>query len=116
VVWEFLEHNVDVHQTVAATPQKEDRGFDVFGWEFVDFVVAVDCAKTQWRLNIIIIHLEGFVPDDLKPVNYTFCAGEGVKMGIGSEFLVGANIFSRPVEEKRDRYVNKLDKYWWVED
>lgn len=99
VAWEFFEHDIDIHQTVATTPKEEDRSFDILGREFGDFVIAVDRAEAQRPLNVIVVHLEGFVADNLKPVDYTFGAGEGVKVGIGCKFLVGTNVLGCPIKE-----------------
>ncbi len=115
VVWEFLKHDIDVHETVAATPQEKDWGFDILGWEFGNFIIAIDSAKAQKRLNVIIVHLEGFVADYLKPMDDTFCAGEGVKVGISGKFLVGTDILGCPVEEERERYVDEFDEDGRVE-
>ncbi len=101
VAWELFKHDLDVHQTVAATPKEEDRGFDILSREFGNFVIAVDRAEAQRSLNVIVVHLKGFVADNLEPMDYTLGAGERVKVGIGCKFLVGTNVLGCPVEKGR---------------
>ena len=69
VVREFLEHDVDVYEAVAAAVEQDDGRFDVAGGVFSDFVVSVAGAYAERGLHIVVIHLEALVSDDLEPVD-----------------------------------------------
>jgi hypothetical protein len=44
--------------------------------------------------------LEGFVSNDLEPVNHTLGARKGVQMGISSQFLARGDIEGLPIEQE----------------
>lgn len=116
VFGEFFEHDFDIYEAVAAAVDEDDRRFDVAGRKLGDLVVAIGCCDGKWGLHIIIVHLKALVADDLKPVNHAFGAGEGVKVRVRSELLMGADVAAGPVEEEGEGNVDYADEDGRVED
>jgi hypothetical protein len=44
------------------------------------------------------------------------CAGKGIEVGIGCEFLHPGDVVGVPREEKGEGSVNDADKDGWIED
>ena len=78
VCWQFVQHDLDVYQAIAATIHQENGRLDIPGWKFSYFVKPVSGAQSKRRLCIIIEHLEASVPDDLKPVHH----GSNTSIGV----------------------------------
>ena len=68
VSWKLFKHDSDVNKRVGASLQQHEWGLDVSSWEFGDLVVSITSADTKCIGAIIIVHLEGFISDDLEPV------------------------------------------------
>lgn len=111
---EFAEHGFDVDEGVAAAVDEHDRGLDVAGGILGHFGEARRVAKGQGC--VVVVHLEGFGPNDLEPMDHGLGGGERVQVRVGCEFLRHRDIFRFPVEEEADAHINDFDVQGRVDD
>lgn len=84
---ELLQHGLDVYQGVAAAVHQDHRRPNVASRVFGDLGELVRRAHTEWLVDVVVVHLERPVADDLEPMDDGFGAGEGVQMGVCGQFL-----------------------------
>lgn len=116
---QLAQHGLYVNQGVAAAVDEDDGGLDVAGWVFRDLGIsaagAAGCEEPQRRVDVVVVHLKGLVADDLEPVDDGFGAGVGVEVGVGGEFLGGADVLGAPVEEEGQAEVDELGEEGRIE-
>lgn len=59
-------------------------------------------------MNVVVIHLEALVSDDLKPMNHTLGARERVEMWVGRQLLARRDILGLPVEQEGKSHIDEL--------
>lgn len=103
---QFLEHDLDIHQAVASTINKNDGCLDVTGRILGDLVVLCARRDRERSLHFIVEHLEGFVSDDLQPMNNRLGATKREQMRVGCKLLVRGDVLSMPTEEVKQSLVD----------
>lgn len=116
VGWKLLEHHADIDQRIATAVDKDNWCLNIPRWETGDFRVLIDTVEQEGTLRIVVVQLEGFIANDLEPVNDALGAGEGVEMRIGGEFLGHGYVFAVPAEEEGKRCIDGADEYRRIQD
>lgn len=104
---EFLEHRLDVDEGVAASVDEDDGGLDVAGGVLCDFGVFARRGQAHGLVDVVVVHLEALVADDLEPVDDALCACEGVQVRVGSQFLARGDVLGAPSKEERQAHVDE---------
>lgn len=100
---ELVAHRTDVDEGIDITIQNDDARRNVAGGEFrwtVSRTGAVSASTKSGCIGIIVVHDEARGTHDLKPMYDGLCAGKGIEVGIGCEFLRERDIMGVPGEEE----------------
>ena len=97
---QLFEHHLDVDKAVTATPEQNDRSFDILRREFRNFVVAASMSDTAGALDLVVEHLKRAVADDLEPMDHTFGRGEREEVRVGCKFLMRRDVACLPAEKE----------------
>lgn len=95
---QLFQHGFDVNQGVAAAVNKDNGGFDVAGGILGDFGVFARGSDAHGLIDVVVVHLEALVANNLKPMDDTLCTREGVEVGVGSKLLARRDVFGLPSE------------------
>jgi hypothetical protein len=119
VLGKLVAHRIDVNERIGIAIEDDDIRRDIasreLGWA-VAGVGALFVGSKGGHVEVVVVHNEAAGAHDLEPVYDGLCAGKGIKVGIGCEFLHQGDIMGVPREEKDERGVDETDKDRWIED
>jgi len=99
----LVAHRTDVDEGIDITIKNDDARRDISGGKFrwtVSRAGAVFASTKSGCVGVIVVHNEARGAHDLKPMYDGLCAGKGIKVGIGCEFLRERDIIRVPGEEE----------------
>ena len=112
---QLLEHGLDVDEGVAAAVDEDDGRLDVAGRVLCDFGVLAGRGHAHGLVDVIVVHLEALVADDLEPVDDALGAREGVQVRVRGELLAGGDVLGAPAKEEREAHVDEAAEQGRVE-
>ena len=72
VGWKLLKHDIDVDERITASIHQGNRCCDVPGWKFCYLIeTPVGKGRSDSSLNVIVVHLEALIANDLEPMDNT---------------------------------------------
>ena len=116
---ELVAHSTDVNEGIDITIKNDDARRNVAGGEFrwtVSRAGAVFASTKSGCVGVIVVHDEARGAHDLKPMYDGLCAGKGIEVGIGREFLHERDIMGAPGEEEAERAVNEAGEDGRIEN
>ncbi len=119
VLGELVAHRTDIDKGVDITIQNDDARRNVTGGELswaVPWPGAMFASAKSGRVELVVVHDKSRGAHNLKPMYDGLCAGKGIQVGIGCEFLRGCDVMRVPREEEDERGINEAGEYGWVED
>lgn len=113
---ELLEHDLDIDQRIAPTVHENDGRLDIPSWVPSHLGIPIGRAQGKVLLDVVVVHLERFVADDLEPMNHALGAREGIQVRVGGKLLADGDVLRLPVEEERQAEVDEFGEDGRVED
>src|SRR6266852_1278733 len=100
---ELVAHCVDVDEGIDITIKNDDARRNIARGEIrwtISRAGAVSASTKNGCVGVIVVQDEARGAHDLKPMYDGFCAGKGIEVGIGCEFLRERDIMGVPGEEE----------------
>src|SRR5258708_30274694 len=118
VLGELVAHRTDIDKGVDITIQNDDARRNVTGGELswaVPWPGAMFASAKSGRVELVVVHDKSRGAHNLKPMYDGLCAGKGIQVGIGCEFLRGCDVMRVPREEEDERGINEAGENGGVE-